>query len=125
MLKGEWNIFWKRGIRTKKVNGEKETWNFNQTKRPTLPESESVLGAHRNKYECNLNIKDKNANVIFYFASSGAGKTPLVFWFVLAFRSLCICTFVNLLRLNYFFYNFNFLNKIKNSFHYTLFQSTF
>lgn len=123
MLKGEWNSFRKGGIRSKKVQGEKEMWNFNETKRPTLPESESVLGAHGNKYECNLNIKYKSANVMFYFASSGAEKTPLVFWFVLSFGSLCICTFVNPLHLNYFFYNF--LNKIKNSFHYILFQSTF
>lgn len=104
MLKGEWDVFWKGGIGSKKAQGGRETWNFTEIRKTTLLESETVLGAHRNKYEHNLNMKkNKCANVIFSFASSEASKTSLVFWIVLAFGSLCICTFANLPYINYIF----------------------
>lgn len=46
-----------------RVQKEEEAWNFNEIKRRlTLLESETVLGAPRNKYEHNLNMKNKNAN---------------------------------------------------------------
>lgn len=124
MLRADWDIFWKGGIRCKKAQEEKETWNFNEIRRPTSVESETMLGAHRSKYEHNLNMKDKSANVVFSFASSEAGKTPFVFWFVLALGSLCICTFVNLPHLNLFILQY--FDKIRNLFHYThFFQFTF
>lgn len=57
MLKGEWDVFWKGGIGSTKAQEGRETWNFNEIRKPTLLESETVSGAHGNKSEHNLNMK--------------------------------------------------------------------